>query len=516
MTLKKSKLLTVEQAVALIPSDVTVATSGFVGAAHPEALTSALEKRFLETGSPKNLTLFYTAGQGDGKDKGLNHLAHEGLIKRVIGGHWGLAPKMGKLANENKIEAYNFPQGVLCQLLREIAAKRPGVITKVGMGTWIDPELQGGRLNSITPPGPIERITLGGQPYIWYKSFNIHIALIRAASADSRGNLCMEEEVMVGDILPMAQAVHNQGGLVIAQVKSISDTPFNPHRVRVPGILVDHIVVADPSQHHMTFACEYDADLISAQPLGKTCPLPAPLPMDERRIIAVRALRELPSGGVVNLGIGMPEGIARIATETGRLDDFTLTIESGPIGGMPLGGLSFGASRFPQAIIDQPAQFDFYDGRGLEFSALGAAQIDQHGNVNVSKFGTRIPGVGGFVNISQSAHSLVFCGAFTAGDIQIQVQDGKLKILKEGPVKKFIANVEQISFSGQRSRQIGQKVLYVTERAVFELTKAGLELIEVAPGIDIDTHILAQMEFKPIINSPRLMPAECFQSTFAQ
>ncbi len=510
MPTRKSKILTVEQAVALIPSGVTIATSGFVGATHPEALTSALEQRFINTRSPQNLTLIYAAGQGDGKDKGLNHLAHEGLIKCVIGGHWSLAPKMGRLANENKIQAYNLPQGVMCQLFREIAAGRPGVITKVGLDTWIDPDLQGGRLNSISPPGIVEKISLAGETYLWYKSFPIHIALIRASSADENGNLCMEEEVLIGDILPLAQAAHNQGGIVIAQVKSISKTPFHPHRVRVPGILVDHIVVADPSLHQMTFACDFNADLVSPRPIDHECEPVSPLPSDERRIIAVRALEEVPTGGIVNLGIGMPEGIARIAAERNRLDDFTLTIESGPIGGMPMGGLSFGASRFPQAIIDQPSQFDFYDGRGLDFSALGAAQIDAHGNVNVSKFGSRIPGVGGFVNITQSARALAFCGTFTAGDLQVSIENGKLNIVKEGPVKKFVSAVEQISFSGKRSHTLGQKVLYITERAVFQLTPEGLELIEVAPGIDIDTHILAQMGFKPIIKNPRLMPAECF------
>lgn len=512
---RDKKLCSADEAVALIEDEVTIVSGGFVGAAHPEALTSAIERRFKKTAHPRNITLVYAAGQGDTKWRGLNHLAHEGLVKRVIGGHWGLIPRLGKLAIDGKIEAYNFPQGVICHLLRDIAAGRPGCITHVGLGTFIDPANEGGRLNHMTPAGLVERIELNGKTWLWYKAFPIQVGLIRATAADLNSNLVMDDEAIIGEVLPIAQAVHNSDGMVIAQVARLVDKLFPPKQVRLPGILVDRIVVAEPQEHEQTFAEAFNPAYCSAAPLDRnsndTSSWGEPMPMDIRRIIAARACDELPENAIVNLGIGMPEGIAQIAAERRLLDHFTLTVESGPIGGMPAGGLSFGASVYPQAVIDQPSQFDFYDGRGLDFAALGAAQVDQHGNVNVSKFGTRLAGVGGFVNITQNAKRLVFCGTFTAGGLHIEVENGKLIIVQEGDTRKFVHQVEQISFSGQIARSSGQKVLYVTERAVFRLVQSGLELIEVAPGIDLEKQILALMEFKPIINRMALMPAHVFE-----
>ncbi|MCC7518118.1 MAG: acyl CoA:acetate/3-ketoacid CoA transferase [Verrucomicrobiae bacterium] len=503
-----ARIVSAAEAVAAIPSDAAVAVGGFVGSGHPELLTAALEKRFLESGEPRNLTLVYAAGQGDRGQRGLNHLAHPGLLKRVVGGHWNLAPRLGKLALENRIEAYNLPQGVVCVLFREIAAKRPGVITRVGMNTLVDPVRGGGRLNARTVEPLVERITLGGEEWLWYRAFPIRVGLIRGSVADRRGNLALDREALVGDVLPIAQAARNCGGIVIAQVERLVERLPDPKSVRVPGILVDALVVSEGEGHDQTFAEAFNEAYVCAGPPPAA---PPPLPFSERKIIARRALAEIARGDVVNLGIGLPEAVAAVAAEEGRLGDFTLTVESGPIGGIPAGGLSFGCSAWPEAVVDQPSQFDFYDGGGLDFAALGAVEVDAEGSVNVTNFAGRFAGVGGFVNISQSAKRLVFCFTFHAGDLEVKVEEGRLAIVKEGKHSKWVKRVSQIGFYGPSALARGQQVFYVTERAVFALTPRGLELREVAPGIDLKTSVLDLMAFAPQVGVLKPMPAACFQ-----
>jgi propionate CoA-transferase len=505
-----AQIVSAAEAVAAIPSGATLAIGGFVGAGHPEALTAALEKRFLETQSPRDLTLLYAAGQGDRGERGMNHLAHVGLVSRVVGGHWNLAPKLGSMALANQIEAYNLPQGVICTLLREIAAKRPGVITKVGLNSFIDPQNGGGKMNARTTEELVERLTLDDETWLRYRAFPITVGFIRATSADRRGNLSMEREGLIGEVLPIAQAAKNHGGIVIAQVERIVDRIPDPKSVRVPGALVDFIVVAEPAQHAQTFGEDFNEAYVTAANGHRTLPT---MPFSERKIIGRRALMEIRRDEIVNLGIGLPEAVAAVAAETGRLEEFTLTVESGPIGGVPASGLSFGCSHFPEAIVDQPAQFDFYDGGGLDIAVLGAVEIDAEGSVNVSSFAGRFAGVGGFVNIAQNAKRLVFCCTFTAGELEVAAENDFLRIVREGRHAKFVKRVQQVCFHGPTALANGQQVFYVTERAVFELTREGLVLREVAPGIDVAKQVLPLMEFTPAHSEPRLMHTDCFQNS---
>ena len=504
------KFLSAKEAVNLIKDEDSLVTEGFFGSGCPEALNRALEKRFLETGHPKNLTLLFGAAQGNKNGKGTDHLAHEGLLKKIIGSHWNLAPKLGELVTNNKVEAYDIPLGTLTQYFRDIAGKKVGTITHVGLNTFADPRIEGGRLNSITKKDIVKLIHINGRELLFYESIPVNACFIRGSYADENGNITLENGISTYAATSVAQAVKNNGGSVIVQVrKVVAANSLDPRLVKIPGAYVSAVVVSGAEDNEQSFTCEFNPAVTGEKkfPLNNI----KNTPLDQRKIIARRAAMELTKGSIVNLGVGIPEGISAVANEEDIGEYMTLTVEAGAVGGAPQGGLAFGSSINPDSLLDMPYQFDFYDGGGLDAAFLGLAQADEEGNINVSRFGPRITGCGGFIDITQNAKKVLFCGTFTVGGLKVKTGNGKLEILNEGKIKKFLKHVEQITFSGKYAQKTKQPVLYITERAVFELKEDGLYLTEIAPGIDIKKDILDLMDFAPKIDgTPKFMDERIF------
>lgn len=507
------KITTSADAVRLISDGATIAASGFRMASAPEELMEALGNRFRETGRPGNLSLVFSSAQGDSEKRGLDHFAQKGMLRRVVGGFYGVNPGICQLVESGAVEAYNLPQGQLTRLYHAIALRQPGLISRIGIGTFLDPRIEGGKMNMATKEDLIELATLAGKEYLLYRAFPIHVALIRGTTADERGTISMEREAVRLEALPLACAAKASGGIVIVQVERIAAShTIHPRHVELPGYLVDHIVVSEnPAVGHRqslqrVFAPEYCGEL--RRPESRL----VPLAKDERRIIALRAASEVRDGAVVNLGSGIPEGVGRVMAEQGRAARVFLTLESGVSGGVLETQPDFGIAANPDAIIRHDDQFLFYNAGGIDTACLAFAQVDPNGNVNVSRFSGRTTGCGGFVDIAQNAKEVVYCGTFTSGGLKTRIAAGGLTIEKEGRFRKFVKRVEQITASGSFAQTAGQKIRFITERCVFDLTPEGLQLVEVAPGIDVKNDILDQMDFAPLIASTlRTMPQDCFE-----
>jgi propionate CoA-transferase len=505
------KVINADDVGALIADDATIFLGGLAVSSLPEEVLQGLERHFLSTGHPRMLSTWACGAVGNSGEAGMKHFAHAGMIRRVVAGHFGQTGKeMMKMVFDGEVEAYNFPQGSLSQLTRQIANRSPGVLTQVGLGTFVDPRQEGGRMNDRSTEALVKLVEFDGQEWLYYPAPKIDVAIIRGTLADERGNITLDKEGLILEQLAIAQAAKRWGGIVIVQVERVVKAgSLHAKSVKVPGILVDYVVVSQPQNHMQSIGTQFNPAFSG----DVKVPLDSleRMPLDERKVIARRAAMELLPGAITNLGIGIPAGVPSVAAEEGVADQLTLSIEAGVNGGIPAQGPDFALAYNPESIIEQSAQFDFYDGGGLDASFLGLAQTDAHGNVNVSKFNGRPVGCGGFINITRSTKNLVFCGSFTAGGLDAVVGEGRLTIRKEGKVKKFIAQVEQITFNGHDAALRQQNVVFVTERAVFKLRAEGLELVEIAPGVDLQRDVLAHMDFAPIVRDVKTMDAALFQ-----
>lgn len=502
----KANFITAKQAANMIKDGETICPVAMTLVSASEEVLKALESSFLETGHPNNLRLLHSCGQSDRKD-GIQHLAHEGMVKQIVGSHWGLQPRWMELISNNKVEAYCLPQGQIAHLYRSMACGLPGKMSKVGLGTFIDPRYEGGKMNDRTKElgDIVDIIKYRDEEYMFYREIPIDVCLIRGTECDEMGNLSTIEEAMKLELLPAVMATKRYGGKVIAQVKRVVENGMiNPKEVAVPGVFIDAIIVCQNPDvdHRQTSSWVYDPSYS-----GQTRVLQSNIEaaqFNERKFIARRGVLEIYPGAVINLGTGIPNDmIGRICNEEGISDDVMITVESGIYGGVQAGGIDFGIGQNLCAMIGHHEQMDYYNGAGVDITFMGLGELDGLGNVNSTKMGSRCTGAGGFIDITQNAKKVVFCGTFTAGGAKYEFKDGKLKILEEGKIRKMVSKVSQVSFNGKIAREKNQPVIVVTERAVFELAEEGVILIEIAPGIDLKTQVLDMMDFKPII-SPKL------------
>lgn len=510
------KLIRSDEICSYIKDGDTIVVTGITLGGFAEEAAIEIEKSFLEKGFPRNLTFYFPSAIGDRKDRGMHSVLHKGLVKRLVGGHLlGCGPRAARLCQDNAAEIYNFPQGVMSNMNRYIAAKLPGVITKIGIKTMMDPRYGGGRMNSCAREDLVELLEIGGEEWLMYKLPKVDVTIIRGTVADENGNITLYKEGYKLGQLQAAQAAKACGGIVICQVENIVKAgTLHPKEVRVPGMLVDYVYISKPEYHWQTAATLYNPSFsgeikvpMNSIPLEK---------LSARKVIARRASMELNPGDIVNLGVGIPEALSSVAAEEGVDEVLTLTTEAGNIGGITASGHDFGCCWNPECTLEMGEQFDLYDSGSLDLGCLGYLQVAPDGNLNASMRNGGGIGVGGFMNVASGAKKVVFTAVMTGGVAredtpEFKIGGGRICIEKEGNVKKFVNEIEQISFNGQVTLSQGKQILYVTERAVFQLTKEGLEIIEIAPGIDLERDVFSVMEFRPLVSpSLKLMPAGIF------
>lgn len=496
-----AKFITAQEAASLIPDGATVGLAGMGLSGWAEEVGRAIRDNFKQTGHPRDLNLKQGCAMGDWKERGVTVLgeAGPGLVTRWSAAHIGSAFALNKLVRSGDIQCHCLPQGVIVNLWREIAAGRPGLLTKIGLGTFVDPRIEGGKMSPQTTEDLVELVEFQGEEYLFYKSFPLDVALLRGTIADENGNISFRNESVMNEGLAVASAAKNSGGIVIVQVEYLAQKgTLDPKEVSIPGIMVDYVVQATEKDCCWQTEGVYFEPAFSGQIRKPLNQLPV-LDLSPRKVICRRCAAELAPGSVANLGVGIPADVASVVAECGCSDRITITAEAGGIGGVPAALPNFGSNYNAEAIISHNSMFDFIDGGGLDITVLGLAEADERGNLNVSKFGDRLSGPGGFIDITQSAKKVVFAGTFMA-KAKERIADGKLVIDEEGSTRKFVDSVQQVTFSGRNARP-DQTVLYVTERCVLQLIDGKMTVVEIAPGIDLERDVLSQMDFRPAVHS---------------